>query len=132
MTDAVSQTIIDLDMGQLAVLDGMRGQEGSQAAFAGVPDPARSRFVADCGWYGPDADAHEGFFCLVQTGSAMVDLIGDVVIVTYGLLTVSAYCLGRASLPGGLSLSRPAWLRLAPLNVATVPVLAQAVLRADE
>lgn len=120
-----------VDMTEPDILNGMRGLTGAQSAFAGVADPVKTRFITDCGWYGTDVDEHEGFFCLAQADSALEDLIGEVVQIRYGVRSVLVYCVGATELPGELSLARTAYMQLAPLNVESIPVQAQGVLRAN-
>lgn len=114
------------------ILDGMRGLADAQAAFQGVPDPTSARYITDCGWYDTDVDEHEGFFCLVQADTDLEDLIGDVALIRTSAKSVLVYCVGATGLPTQLALARTAFVQLAALSDETIPVQAQAVLRASE
>jgi hypothetical protein len=119
-----------MELDEPEILDGMRGWIGSQRALAGVPDPTRARRVLDVGWYDTGLDDHEGAFCMARAGSALEELVGDVVQVQWRKRTGLLYCVGAAAIPTDLALSRPAYLRFAALADETFRAVVQAVIQA--
>jgi hypothetical protein len=118
------------DLDELEVLDGLRAWDEAQAAFQGTLDTTRTRWLVDLGWYDTSIDDREGAFAMVQQGSDLEEMVGDVVRVDYGSKVAYVYMLGGADLSAPMSLSRPAYFRLAMLSVATIPVAVQPVKRA--
>jgi hypothetical protein len=112
------------------IFDGEKGFDDAQLAFAGTADPSRLIHAVACGWHHTSISQYEGAFCVVQTGSALEELVGDVVEVKHGTRTALVYCVGTSrALITPISLSRPAFIRIAQLYLSDVRVLAQAVTR---
>lgn len=117
------------ELDESEILDGMRGWTGSQRAFIGVADGAAPRRVLDVGWYDTGLDEHEGAFCLVRAGSALEDLVGEVVRFQRQRFVGHVYCVGGAALSTDVALSRPTFLRFAPLSDETFRGIVQAIAR---
>lgn len=117
-----------VDQTEVEILNGSRAWAETQAAFVGAIDAARTRYSVDCGWYDTRVDENEGAFCMVRTGSDLEELIGDFVRVSYADIKVYLYCVGAsANVSADLALARTAFMRLQPLNVTKIRVIAQAM-----
>jgi hypothetical protein len=114
------------------ILDGMRSYEAAQTAYAGVPDPTRTRFSTIAGWYDTSIDDNEGYFCMVQQGSRLEELIGDIVHIRYRRRSLNVYCIGGTALPTEIALFRAAYFRLQMLNTEEIKVTVQAIVREDQ
>ena len=68
------------------------------------------------GWHGRTVDEEEGCFAIAQTGSEMAELVGDKVAVRLHNRVVYVYVHREADVIEELSLSRRAFLALAPLS----------------
>lgn len=118
------------DQTETEILDGTRSWNDAQAIFAGVPDPARTRYRVDCGWYDTIVEEHDGSFCMIKDGSALEELVGDFVQVDYGVRSIWVYCIGGSlDLPADLALQRTAFIRLASLQLETITVIARPTTR---
>lgn len=104
------------------VLNGMRSFAAAQTLLAGAIDPSRPAVNAVVGWYGSEVDENEGYFAMVAAGGAYEDLVGDVLRVSYRDESIYVYCIGGATLPNDLCLSRQAFLRLELLNQEEINV----------
>ncbi|MCA1571259.1 MAG: hypothetical protein LC798_13250 [Chloroflexi bacterium] len=71
----------------------------------------------ETGWHDTRAHPERGAFAVVQRGSEYEELLGEVLIVTYGERTpVYVYCANTADVPRPLSLYRRAYLGLTRLS----------------
>lgn len=102
----------------------------AQQALATTGPLAGSRVSATCGWHGTGADPETGAFCVVRTGGPLSDLVGERLQVTYAgagpARRVVVYCHDEQAFPvefdEDLSLTRRAFMALAPLASDSVPV----------
>ena len=98
------------------VLAGRRAWNKSQELLKGAATSQVPRFV-QTDWYGTDISEERGAFCLVQSDSELVSLVGDILRVRFGENEAFVYCLGSsADLERELSLSRRAFSHLALLS----------------
>jgi hypothetical protein len=111
------------------ILDGARAWPEAQAALRGVIDPNRRRWETEAYWYDTAINEHEGAFCMVQAGSEMEDLIGDVVEVRYLDKTIYVYCVGAADLATDYALARTAFFWIELLDRDQISVGVQPVVR---
>lgn len=111
---------------EIEILDAARAWETSQALFLHGADETRTRFHVACGHYDEVLDPNVGACCLVRQGSDLEELVGEFVIVTFLRVKLYLYCVGGAPLDTDVALTRRAFMELAPLWTATVPVYVQA------
>lgn len=104
--------------------------DAAQRALA-VSGPVRaSRRSAVASWHGVDTDPERGAFCIARSDGALADLVGERVRVAFRVGTreraVAVFCHDEQDFPDGLvediSLSRRAFLALAPWAMETIPV----------
>lgn len=100
---------------------GRRAFPVTQELFFGVPDGAAQTLRV--GWYDSSVHPETGAFALVSTdamaiNSALEELIGEIVVVSFATLRVFACVLQDATLPAGtdLALYRRAYAALSRLN----------------
>lgn len=117
------------DLDEPLILDGLRGWLDSQAALRGVPDVTFRAAPTAAGWYDTSVDDHEGAFCLINNGSALEDLVGNVVQVDTDSDTIWVYCLGGAALDNDIALARTAFARLGMLSEDELDVVVRRALR---
>lgn len=113
------------DLDDSKVLVGMGGWEDAQTIFLGVGNPIQPYFLIECGWHDTSVDDNEGAFCMAQAGSALEDMVGSVVKVSYKNQAIFVYCVGTAVLATPISLQRAAFLRLEQLSESVISVVAQ-------
>jgi hypothetical protein len=109
------------------ILNGTRAWAEAQTYFQGIPDPTRTRYDVQCSWYGTSISEWEGSFCVIQAGSELEDLVGDIVQVFYRDRSCFLYCVGGADIPTPLALTRQAFLRIAALSNDEISVGVQPV-----
>jgi hypothetical protein len=90
---------------------GRRAFPVTQELFAG--SPLGEAQTLECGWYDTSVNIESGAFALVQTGAGLDDLIGEIVQVTNGALSVFVYVLQAAAIPTPFGLARRAWMAIA-------------------
>jgi hypothetical protein len=94
-----------------------RGWYSAQAALAGPVVP-KTRLAVSVEWHHTAVDDHEGAFALVREGGPLEEMVGDVLLVSYGGRAVYAYVVDASDeMDADLSLARRAFLGLA--NLAT-------------
>lgn len=79
------------------------------------------------GWHEATTHHEVGAFAVVRTGGPWDELIGEILRLTYANRSVFVYCFGGANVPTDLSLSRPAFLRLALLSNESVNAIVEVV-----
>lgn len=90
----------------------------AQRLLAGIPE--RSLGELRIGWHDTVARPETGAAAAVRTGSALEDLVGEVLRVAVGARSAYVYVAGAADLATDLSLARRAFLALAPLSTESV------------
>jgi hypothetical protein len=98
------------------ILTATRSWDHSQAEFLGIPDPNRPAYGKLCAWYDTSVSEFEGACAMIQSGSALEDLVGDIVRVTYRDKEIFVYVIGGTELPTEIALTRMAWGRLENLS----------------
>lgn len=117
-----------LEVDEPEILDGSRAWAKTQQLFEGRVDPTRKRHAVKCTWYDTTVNEHEGAFCMVQAGSDLEDLVGDLVRVAWRNTEIFVYCIGgSADLPYPLALSRRAMWHVADLAKDHIDVTVQAL-----
>lgn len=85
----------------------------AQLALAGGL-PTRVPELLDCGWYGTNTVSTRGSFALVQgVKDTELDLVGEILRVSYRARSVLVLCVATARLPTPMALSRRAFTALA-------------------
>ena len=113
---------LDQDDYEPELLDAARSYPNAQAALAGTVDPNQERIRASACWYDTSVSEYAGSFGLVKTGSAIEELVGDIVLVTYGHKSTWLYIVGSANLPTDLGIAREPWSRIADLALQSIRV----------
>lgn len=121
-----------LERDEPEILDGSRAWPEAQAIFStqGVPDlRARISRMVEASWYDTSVSEYEGAFCLIQSGSDLEYLVGDLLRVVYRQREVYVYCVGGAELTTDFALARRAYFALRDLAVDPITVIVQPILR---
>lgn len=119
-----------LPLDEPEILNGTRAWPETQAEFVGAPDPNRKRYAIESSWYDTTTNQHEGAFCMVQSGSEMEELIGDIVQVVYKNKQIYVYCVGSADLSADFALARTAFFNIELLSSDDILVGVQPTVRA--
>lgn len=108
------------------VLISQLGWRSSQQLLAKGSAVVGSTRSSSCGWHGRTFDERQGATAIVRLGGPLVDLIGKRLKVQsdYQGNTATIYVLvvGVDTVAEGISLSRRAFLELAPLSTDELPV----------
>ena len=97
------------------ILDASRGFADAQLTLQGSIDIDIQRIYTQACWYDSSTNEHEGCFALVNSGSDLESLVGDIVLVTYKKKSVWVYIVAATNLPTDIGLFRSAWIRIADL-----------------
>lgn len=122
-----------LERDEIEILDGSRAWPEAQRIFRlmGSPDPrTRTTRMVETSWYDTSASDYEGAFCLIQSGSELEHLVGDLVRVMYRDREIIVYCVGGAELDTDFALFRRAYFALTDLADPTIDCILQPIVRA--
>lgn len=96
----------------------------SQRAFDGAV-ARRATEVRSVSWHGTLVHPEDGAFAVARRG--LEDLVGEIVRVSWKGRSVLVYVIAPRGVPGDLSLSRAAFLRIAPLSADRVPAVVEVI-----
>lgn len=116
-----------LEIDEPLILDGSRAFPETQNAFSGPVDSTRARHLVACSWYDTSLSDYEGAFCLIQAGSELEELVGDIVSVKYRGKEIFVYCVGGAELTTDFALFRRAFFALEDLAYDEINAVVQPV-----
>lgn len=113
------------------ILIGRRAFPKAQELLAGNALGPSQTFSLGTGWHGTDTHPETGAFALVDTDSGNDELIGEILhvslVVGDKVRGVYVYCLGSASLPTPLSLTRRAFGALGLLTLESLTCTVEVV-----
>lgn len=109
------------------ILDARRAFPTSQGLLGG-PSVRQVQGLVVTGWHDTSVSGERPSFAVVRRDGPQLDLIGEIIRVSYADRSVFAYVLGSALIPVDLSLARRAFLAIGLLAAesidATVDVVA--------
>lgn len=106
---------------------GQRAFGEAQRLLSGVPQRQIGGFV-ETGWHASSKHPLVGCFALVAQGSELVELIGDVLRVSYEDRSVFVYCVASRDLSVELSLSRRPFMAIGLLAESSLPCTVEVVM----
>lgn len=104
----------------LTLMAARRSFATAQGLLAGGPVSGLPARLLEVGWHDSSVDAEDGSCAVVQTGAGLDDLVGEVVGVTFGGVTVYAYVLTTADVPVVVSVTRRVFAALYRLTPASL------------
>lgn len=85
---------------------GRRSFASAQAAFSLFQGVQSIHTLVSLSWHGTNTDVNEGSFAVVQTGSALEELVGEIVRVKVDARSVYAYVVTAADISVDMTLAR--------------------------
>lgn len=109
------------------IMDARLAFPDAQVALAGTVE--ETKFATNtCGWYGTAFHPDRGCFAIVNLGGPLVDLVGDRLLLRYGVSrSVIVYCIGAQTVPEGqdIVITRRSFLALELLVVDRIDVIVE-------
>lgn len=109
------------------VLDARQGFPDAQQDLAGPPLETVAGFHS-CGWYGTTLNDERGCFAVVGDEGPLAELIGDRLLLRYGLRSIYVYCFASApDLEQDIVITRRAFAALDLLARESIDVLIEVI-----
>lgn len=108
------------------ILAAQRAFPESQRLLAGEPN-GELTLTSVVGWHDVSMDPRAGAFAVAAYGGPFAEEIGRVLRISANGNAIFAYLVGRATVEDPISLSRRAFLALAPLRYSTLTAKVEAV-----